>query len=261
VIHYKRLIDKSVEYFTKEEADEMGLEYIPWREATEAGQWILSDDDLVLQVTRVKYITDVRYNGNTRQRKRIYTELAIRYPHSKIPMNIQGHIDTCSYGYANNIEYWWEIYLRKEPALNKILAKKVVLGYIPMTKNKVYTREQCEHFNEVAKKLFGKQYNGRNIRLYFNREEVRMSLQEEIRVMAEKKECTLEEVFDLYKEAKDISREKRDAKGLIMVGDRYASIIGVASKMNPAKRELPATDIPLDELGSGFDAVLADKSE
>ena len=39
--------------FTKEEADEMGTPYItPWYTATEPGDWVLTDDDYVMELVR-----------------------------------------------------------------------------------------------------------------------------------------------------------------------------------------------------------------
>jgi hypothetical protein len=241
MMFYKRIANKEVEYYRKSEADEMGLEYIPWRDAVTEGQWILTDDNYVLKTTKVKYIPEM-HSGKLRHRRRVCTGLCDSYPHGKRPMEIEKHMDTCSYGMV--AREWWKKYATDCPAINKLLVKAILLGEIPFTQNKNYTREEIKVFDRIAAKVSYNR-NGNNVRQYYNVDEVRMQLQEEIKAMAIKKGCTLEEVFDLYAEAKGIAREKRDVKGLIMVGDRYAGIIGMTSKMvttGQQQQQLPATD-------------------
>jgi hypothetical protein len=241
MIFYKRAANKEVEYYRKSEADELGLNYIPWRDAIEGGQWILTDDNYVIKTTRVKLLPEIKKNRKTRYRRRIYTELCWRYPHSRIPMEIEKHMEVCRYSIVP--APWWKEYQGECPALNKLLVKAILLGEIPFNTFKKYTREEIKVFDRIANKL-SDHMNGNNIRKYYNIDEVRMQLQEEIKQMAIKKGCTLEEVFDLYAEAKTISRKKGDAKGLVMVGDRYAGIIGMTSKLVTTNQppQLPVTD-------------------
>ena len=240
MIFYKRTADKEVEYYRKEEADEMGIKYIPWRDAVTEGQWILTDDNYVLKTTKVKALIESK-DRKPRVRRRVYTELCWRYPHSKVPMEIEKHMEYCRYGVE--AKPWWKEYRTAYPALNKLLIKAILLGEIPFSVNKKYTAEQFKVFNRIASQA-GNNINGYNIRIYYNVNEVRMGLQEEIKQMAVEEGCTLKEVFALYREAKIISREKKDAKGLIMVGDRYAGIIGMTSKLVTMgeRKQLPAVD-------------------
>lgn len=241
MVFYKYEVDKEIEYYHRSEADEIGLQYIPWRDAITEGQWILTDDNYVIKTTQVKYLPEVRQGIKTRYRRRIYTGVCWRYPHCKAPMEIEASMDNRDYSVIS--KKWWEWYQHRYPALNKLLVKAILLGEIPFSTNKVYTAEQIKVFDRIAAKLVENR-NGNNIRKYYNVNEVRMELQEEIKQMAIKKGCTLEEVFDLYGEAKAISRKKGDAKGLIMVGDRYAGIIGMTSKMVTTNKvsQLPAVD-------------------
>jgi hypothetical protein len=240
VIFYKRAADKEVEYYRQDEADELGLQYIPWRSAITEGQWILTDDNYVLKTTKVKALPETRHH-KTRIRYRVYTDLCWRYPHRKQPMEIERHMEVCRYGMIPNT--WWEEYQAECPALNRLLAKAIILGELPFNKCRKYTREQSEVFGRIANKL-SDHLSGYDIRRYYNADEVRMGLQDEIRKMALEKGCTLEEVFDLYNEAKTLARKGGNIKGLIMVGDRYAGIIGMTSKTvtTGPEKQLPIAD-------------------
>lgn len=251
MIFYKRQTDKEVEYYRQEEADELGLEYIPWRDAVTEGQWVLTDDGYVLKTTKVKTIVETRYK-KTRVRRRIHTGLCWRYPHSKLPMEIERHMEVGHYCMIP--KEWWERYKVAYPALDRLLIKAILLGELPFGTERVYTDAQREVFKRIAEKIMDNG-NGHNVRIYFNRNEVRMGLQEEIKKMAAEQECTLEEVFKLYKEAKVIARRDENIKGLIMVGDRYASIIGMTSKLvtTPEQKQLP---LPEDD--AMFQKVLSD---
>jgi len=41
-------------YYERNEADDLCIEYVYWKDATEDGQWILTDDDIVVQVISIK---------------------------------------------------------------------------------------------------------------------------------------------------------------------------------------------------------------
>jgi hypothetical protein len=250
---YQKKNGTSVEYYTREQADEKGMTYIPWREARTQDVWILSDDDYVLQVVEVKTIVELQKGGVTpRVRYRIKTGLATRYPHGKMPMEIKRHILTKSYGIYP--QHWFEDFDKRYPAIRSMLTKAVISGAIHMSKNRRYTRDEYAEMIRIAKKIFDdKRWSWYNVRTYFGREEVREQIRQDIIKIAKKRGIDVEKVFDLIEEAEGVARTKKDAKVLLAIAKEYGAIIGVTAMTKqtgelPQGEELPGAEDAYDRI-------------
>jgi len=249
MIHEKRHSKEKniVEYFTKDEAITKGIKFIPWREATEAGQWLLSDDGYVLECTRIKYINELQKNGKTiRTRRKIWTGLAIRYPHGRAPMNIEEHVRTRSYGLVP--QYWFDNFHSRYPAVRQLLAHLVLSGKLGMAPVRKYYRSEYNEMVKLANKMFdSKHMDWREIRRYFGNEEVRKMIRQDIKKMAEDAGFTPEKYFDLMNEAITLGRAKADGRVLVTVAKEIAQVISMPHTLRLRPGQLPP---PTDGQGS-----------
>jgi hypothetical protein len=260
MIFYKYKTDKVVEYYHKEEADEMGIQYVPWRDAQSAGQWILTDDDFVLQTIRVTHIAELQKGGITpRHRRRIVTELAIRYPHGRAEMNIAEHMKTRRYGIIPRS--WWQDFKVRNPAINTGLIRLILSGQLPLERKKKYTVEQINAMQELAEKIcYDKRVTGHYVMLYYNINEVRMELQEQIVKAVGDRGWKIETVLDLIEKAKTSAEASNKVKDLCMVIDRMAPLVGMSKVIaNNTPSQLPQVDTdPLSD--TSFEDGILDRN-
>lgn len=235
---YQKKNGTYVEYYTREQADEENIAYVPWRDVNSVGQWVLSDDDYVLQVTCIKPIVEMQKGGKTpRTRYRIKTGLATRYLHGKAPMEIKRHMLTRNYGIYP--EVWYENFDKRYPAVRSMLTKAVMSGVLRMSKSRRYTRDEYAEMIRIAKKIFDTRHrNWYNIRTYFGREEVREQIRQDIIKIARKKGIDVEKVFSLLEEVETLARTKKDAKVLLALAKEYGAIIGVEA-VGKGQQQLP----------------------
>lgn len=257
VKHPVKGIEVPIEYFTKDEAIQLGLSFVPWRQATKDKEWVLSDDGYVLKTVRVKYITELQPGGKTpRVRRRVITGLAVRYPHGKRPMNIKEHIKAKSYGLLP--EPWYVAFDKQEPAIRKLLAELVLTGKLSMDEGRRYTRREYGHIVELAKRIFGEdQFAWMRIRTYFGNEEVRKMIRVDIMQLAKERNFTVERVFELLEKAITFGEAKADGKVLIAVAKEMASIVNMphtnkATRMGglppPPDEDKPMLDAHYDQM-------------
>lgn len=240
MIYTKRNGD-SVEYFTEAEAQEKNLKVIPWRECMQKDQWLLTDDGYVIQSTRIKFISE-KHGKKIRIRRKIWTGLAIRYPHGKRPLNLAEHIENRNYGLIPNP--WYIDFDTAFPAIKRLLAKLVLTGKLRMTENRRYNRYEYEEMVKIAEKIFdNRNRSWYQIRTFFGREEVRDMIRSEIKKMAEEKGVTAEKVFDLLNEAVEFGKKKKDGKILIAVAKEYAAIVGMTGALRATgTKQLPPAE-------------------
>jgi hypothetical protein len=253
---YQKRNGNTVVYYTKEEADEKGIKYIPWREARkiDGGEWVLSDDNIVLETTRVSKIVELPPGGiTTRVRWRICTGLAKRYPHGRAPLNIRTHILTKRYEIYPDT--WFERFDKEFPAIRSMLTKAVLTGVLRMSKSRRYTRDEYTEMIRIAKKIFDTKHRSwYHVRTYFGREEVREQIRQDIIKMAKQKGIDVEKVFNLIAEAEEFGRAKKDGKIILAVAREYGGIIGFNSLnksiTDPSREseELPGAEDAYDRI-------------
>jgi len=252
-----------VEYHKQREADKLGIQYIPWRDATAAGQWVVSDDAIVVKTRYVRYITEKQGNYY-RTRRKIATPLSIRFPHGRRPMNLIEHMDTKSYGYRP--EPWWEKFNRDFPAIKSMLTKAVAAGLLRMSENRRYNRREYQEFIRIAKQIFDrKDMSWYHVRTYFGREEVRDEIRTELARVAHERGYKIEKVFDLLDEAEKFAKEKKDSRSMISLAKEVASIVRQTSPMKlpdrqPPDDELPGTEDHLDRILEGRPQAVTEES-
>jgi hypothetical protein len=239
MIHSKNNGATLVEYHREKEAKHLGIKYVYWRDVKETGEWVLSDDGFVLRTTEVKYITELQKRGKTpRVRRRVKTGLCVRYPHGRMPMNIEDCVKNRSYGLVP--KKWWEDFEDRYPAVRHLLMKLVLTGQLKMSENRKYTRAEYDEIVKIAERIFDtKHKTWYHIRTYFGREEVRDQIRKDIIAIAERRGITPERVFDLLAQAEKIGTDKKDGKILIAIAREYAGIIGMAASLKDNSPQLP----------------------
>ena len=255
MVHAKKT-GEVIEYFTRAEADRKSLAYIPWREATCEGQWLLTDDDHVVKCIRVKFIVELQKGGVTpRTRRKIFTGLCKKYPHGRAPMNLIEHIKAKNYGLLPTP--WFVDFDKRYPAIRSMLLKLVIAGQLHMRENRHMNYNEYAEVIKIAKKIFdGPRLNAYAIKTFFGREEVRQMIRDDINKIAKDRGITVEKVFDIIQEAENAGRSKKDGKVLLAVAKEYAAIVGMAdilkSGTNPGKNLPPHPD----EDDAAFDKII-----
>ena len=262
MIYKKQKKGVEVEYYPEKEAKKLGLKYIPWREARQADQWVLSDDGYVLKTIYVKPLVELQKGGITpRTRYRIKTTLAVRYPHGKNPMNVLEHMQARSYGLSP--EPWYQEFDKKYPAIRSMLTKAVISGILRMRSIRKYDRHEYAEMIRIANKIFDKEHkNWYHIRTYFGREEVREQIREDIIKLARKRGIDVDKVFDLLGEAEGMARTKKDAKVLVQLAKEYAAIIGIERTLKGnSTPQLPGSGEDLPGASEHYDRIIEKQSK
>ncbi len=259
MIYYKKDSDDIIEYFPRQEADQLGMQYVPWRDADQDTKYVLSDDNYVVKVKRVKYITECIWKptGATRTRKRVVTELGWRYAHGKIPLNILEHVEAkCTSALVPIV--WWKDRMQREPALVRLLAKAVMNHSIHMTYVTKYNREEYKVFIDIAKRLYGDEGSWYKVRSFFNHDEVRMEIQQEIKKIAKERGYDVTKVFDLLDKCEKYADAKMDGKTILALAKEIGALVGMSNRLtNPHDRpQLPLTEDELPGSESTFDRII-----
>jgi hypothetical protein len=256
MIYLKSKTNVLVEYYSKDEADELKIVYVPWRNAQSTDTWALSDDDYVVKIKFVKYITELQYHGITpRIRRRVVTELGTRYPHGKRPFNVAEHIKTKSYGLYPKV--WWRTKIDNEPAILRLFAKAVMNHSLHMDRRTKYNRSEYAVFIDIAKRIYEKEDRWYEVRSLFNHDEVRMEIQEEIKKIAKERGYDVKKVFDLLDRCEQYADAKGDAKTILALAKEVGCIVGMTRKLNtPTQNQLPQTEIELPGSDPAFEAII-----
>lgn len=250
---YEKKNGKIVEYYTRRQAEEKGIQAIYWRDAKEAGQWILTDDGYVLLTTNVKPIIEYRNNGkSSRTRYRIVTGLGAKYPHGRAPFVLADHIRYRSV--ACHPRPWWESFRSIYPRMDDILLVAWMTGRITMSPSRRYTREEHREFNKLVKEIgFGRHHNSYNLKLYWGNEFVRELLRKKVSENAMRRNISVDKVFDLLEEVENLARKDGDGRILLALAKEYGGLIGLSTKGIPESQEnerlmLDAGDASLDQV-------------
>lgn len=233
---YERRYAQPVEYHMRREADALGIQYVPWKEVTEVGQWMLTDDDVVILCTRYKHIVEKRGVKKVSERSRymVGNPVSFAYKHGKRPLTFLNFMDTKSSGLV--AEEWWKTKLRNNPKLLSMLASAVLHGfplkhrihtYLNGSQRYMYSKEDWNVFYAIEKAVGNKNINARNIKVLYSTDGAKDMIRKEIARIIEERGIDAEEVFDIMKEALDIARSRKSAKDLLAVADRYAAVLAM----------------------------------
>jgi hypothetical protein len=246
----------AVEYFTQKEADRDGIAYIHWREATEAGQWVLTDDQYVLKTVGVKYITEVIGNWS-RVRRRVMMGLGNAYPHGKMLFEIKNRIKyKCLNDYIP--KPWYVRFDRDNPDLKSVLAKMVLMGKLTIRKDPHYfNKYEYAAMIEAADMVLAKNFNWYTVRTFFRNDGARKLIRDEIAKIAKDRGINVDKVFDILGEAEEFGRKKKDPKAMIALAKEYAAIVGMNTKNNGNHELPPHSDEELPGSEFTFDNVIS----
>jgi hypothetical protein len=194
------------EYFcyTKEEATERGIDFVPWPEATD-GCWVLSTNNMVAQCITTKIYTTKKKN---RSNKYVKTAFGSSYykpktgagklilSSTKSPHNVSG---------SNNLH-----------GTRKELGRLLALNYA-LTSDLKWSIGKLTTYNEKAKKF--------NWYKFSKTQEFKQMVREELNKLLAEKGFTEAETLDLLNDTIKKAKSKNDTKTL-------ASIVAMLFKMH-----------------------------
>lgn len=265
---YTRRHSPPVEYFMEKEAKERGMEYVPWRAITAVGQWMLTDDGVVVQCTKFKEIVEIqakdKVNGKKRYRYKVGNAISYGYKHGKRPLTFLDFMEKRAHGLV--AKEWWKIAFEQHPELLTMFAYCVLMG-MPLRHrlhihqngytNYMYRRSDWETFTALDKKLGYKHMNARRMKVLYSTDGAKEMIQNEIARIIEQKNISPEEVFNIMEEALKIARSKKSAKDLLAVADRYAAILAMPHTRRVSAQPSQQLALPTnEETDAMFDTIL-----
>lgn len=190
--------------YTKEEADQKGMQYVPWREA-QTGQWGLTDDLFVAQcIKRCDYRTGTMF---------VYP-FGRPWASMRKPLVFWDYYQKGSYNYAVP-QTWAEAEAAKTRTERTVqaFAAMILAGKKPDWKVLGAIYRPNQRIPEAT------------VRRLFRREEIKTMVTEEMKNLLQSKGITKDSVLDLYMRAAKIGEDNDDAKALIQVADRLADLL------------------------------------
>ena len=219
-IIYKKIDGESVGFnvYCKDEEDELGIDYIHWKECSD-GDWGLSDDGYVGKCL-------YRREYKSKQKKpsvavKLCYGMAFISKNSKILYEKNRAYNSYSH---QRPQHWIEAELRKKRTKNTIDAfvAYTIAGKKPDWEvlGTMYRSDQKEP-DKTVKKLF-------------KQKEVQSMVKEELKKVLIGKGITEEMVLDLHNEAIEMAREKQDISSFLRATENFMDLLD----MKPSKKEV-----------------------
>lgn len=218
MVHLKKMYGKKVPtyYYTKEEADKLGLEYRYWKEATEVGQWLVDDCGLMSKCTKIKHYNDKFIL--------IRTELFAGNKCRKVKIDLAEKIRTKSIATALTYSPWWAKLMKANPWILDVFIEglyREVIGF----EGKEYTKAN-KYFKEASVKypFFNRASKKTSVystlsRMWYN-EGVRKMIRDSFQRMCDVRGLTQEHSLDLIVEAETYARARKDGRLLLAVAEK-----------------------------------------
>lgn len=230
---WRKFKGKKAQYvvYSSEEADELGLSSVPWREAQE-GQWAESDDGYVAKVVRRlgPYV-----EGKGRERCEVTLPYARRWTTNK-PLIFEEWRKTKKWGGGRPDQNWVE----KE--LSRPIAKEVMHLYC-----KLYIEHGGKIPEEKMKRLGvmlrpkGQRIPEANLKRLIRQKETQAVIKEELERILSDKGITPDKVIQDYESVKQQALALGQTSTAKSIVDKYAEMLD----MKPDKRE-QVTEIEID---------------
>ena len=193
--------------YTKEEADELGIKYKPWKEVFEPGEYGLTDDDIVLPLIKRK-----EYQGNSGAHNSFITyPLGSMFFYSKSPdrkFNIRGTYDTGSLG-------------RDERRIKSSKGEQMARFFAIVPDKDIVIDSVLGPHSETTHGKWSR---------YFKTEVFKKMVREELRTLLRDKGFDEAATLDLLKETIELCKNKRDASTLMRAVTELLDINGMKSK-------------------------------
>lgn len=217
--------------YTKEEADSKGIQYKYWLDAEKEGEYVLSDNDFVVPVIKIKDYMD--YKGRVRRWYKFPLMDIFGLPRAKFEWNL----DRLLHGGYNN----FKIPKTDKPSdvvytfLRTYLYQLIYEGKVDYSLlTKIITRGKS-NAPWISKNLLRK---GR----------IRSMLDKEVEAFFKKYNITQETVVQIYEKARQIAEEKGNSKDLISIADRYAEFLNMKEQNKKSLPPMEYTEKSLDEV-------------
>lgn len=224
----RRFRDKRTEFcvYSQAEADGVGIEYVPWREAGR-GDWALSDDGYVGECLDVMGPYTNRIGKTARFMIFSYGK-AFDYPSTKL--NFLEHKATKSYGNVSTKD-WATLEAMKKRGKRFITAYVMnFMAGVPIDWEKlglIYRPDQeGKRPDRTAKHLF-------------NQEVFKEMIQQKMIEVFKGKEISEGEVIDMFLDALKQAKLNKDAKEIRMVAEDFRDMFDMNPKVLPMRGEIP----------------------
>lgn len=214
--------------YTKEEAMEQGITFVPWQNAN-IGDWIISDNNLVAKCIQAKTYT------TKKNRKNRYIKTAFGCAYYK-PKTNYGKLILSNSGSPHNIAK-----KNNSNGERRELGKKLAHAYV----NSNDLKWSINNIKMTTKR--GKKYNWYK---FSRTEEFKQMVREELNKLLAEKGFTESETLDLLNKTIGLAEEKKDTKTL-------AGIVSMLFKMHGIDQ--PTRVRETNELSAEAIEVLADK--
>lgn len=199
--------------YTKEEADKEGIKYVYWKDATEKLQWVLTDDDYVVQVIRL-------YEMPSSGVKEIVTPIGKNFTRKSCELRWGTRKDNARHDAPK---------ARRQAAIEAYVAM-ILAG-------------QKVDYDFIGKILQSKSRKpGATARVFLRRESVKEMIAQELRERL--KEMGIGEItpYEILLEAREIALQKGDALNLIRVAENLQEIFGHKGSKVKTVETLEASD-------------------
>jgi hypothetical protein len=193
--------------YSKEEADEKGIEYVDWRDVKESGQWILSDDGYVAIAYTVKEYPDKRNKDMNRFIKTAFGTAFHTIGNNKKRFNLFG----------NEVDY-------------SITGKRTLRGKRKqrlrmIARNYALSNNLEESIDRVTYDF--KEMKKYNWRSWTKTEEFHNMVREEITKLLAEKGFSEAQTIDLLEETIGIAKAKNDTRSLVTIVQTLLRMHGI----------------------------------
>lgn len=202
------IANKEFTIYSKAEADERGLDYVYWKEASAEDKWALTDDNYVMQVRSVKQYGSSSYI-------RLGGAVAWQNKFSKI--HWEHYRETGNYNWTNPDSSWDKREAGKkrvERAIDALVASYVETGTFDW---------------EMAGQIYrpNQQEPAATLKRLFHKERFRIMLQERLQEMYRRKGFTEEWVVDNIMNAAKTASENDDPLNQLRATEKGIELLGM----------------------------------
>lgn len=208
--------------YTKEEADDQGIDYVHWKDA-EIGDWAITDDDYVMECEQI-YETDGKSSQIILTGGRAWDS-----KHGEILFEPNHEMEIYT---MNRPQHWSEAEARRTTTKNamKVLAASLVTTGKPDYETAAHVYRQDEEIPVATLKRLLKQ------------ERIQKVLREELRKIYEEKGMTESSVVDDIMWAVEQAKEKKDLSNLNRVLETKIDLLD----MKPGKERTRVDEFEFD---------------
>jgi len=228
--------------YSQSEADDAGIDYLPWRDAGK-GEWALSDDGYVAECLDI--MGPYTNRQGLKARFMIFSfSKAFDYPSTKL--NFIDSKTTRSYSTVSNRD-WSNIEARSKRG------KRFITAYVMNFMAGVSI--DWEKLGLIYRPDQAGKDPARTAKHLFAQEAFKKMIQQKMIEVFKAKNITEDDVIDMFKEALVVARANKDAKEIRMIAEDFRDMFDMNPKQIPRGGEIPAhiEDAEMEEIQSDID--------